>query len=101
MCEKQSEGLGARFRHEERRTSINDAWKEVWKDGWTRGWKEAWVMGMQEGKAGMLLRLCVQRFGPVSEEVVKKLNAASSIELDLWADNFLDARTVEEVIYIH
>ncbi|MYE11011.1 MAG: DUF4351 domain-containing protein [Gammaproteobacteria bacterium] len=38
-----------------------------------------------------------RRFGPLSPAVTDKLNNAPAADLEAWAENVLDARTVDDV----
>ena len=53
--------------------------------------------GKAEGKADMLLRLLRRRFDSLPETVVAKVRNASEDQLNEWADNILDARTLDMV----
>jgi predicted transposase YdaD len=61
------------------------------------GKKEGLEQGREEGRAEMLLRLLTRKFGPPSPATQQRISAASISELDAWALNLLDARTLEEV----
>ncbi|MCX7673647.1 MAG: DUF4351 domain-containing protein, partial [Thiobacillaceae bacterium] len=65
---------------------------------WTEQWKQQGLQqGLQQGEALVLERLLARRFGPLSEETRARLQAASREELERWAENILDALTLEEV----
>ena len=53
--------------------------------------------GRQEGEAAILLRQLVRRFGPLGAATIERVQTASSAQLEQWADNILDARTLDEV----
>lgn len=57
--------------------------------------------GRQEGESTVLLRQLSRRFGPLSAAMTERLQKASSAELERWADNVLDARSLEEVFRAH
>lgn len=57
--------------------------------------------GMQKGEASVLIRLLTRRFGPLDSATEQRLQQASSDELECWADNILDARTLDEVFSRH
>ena len=57
--------------------------------------------GEQKGEANLLLRQLTRRFGPLGEVMTERVRTASSTELEQWAENILDARTLEEVFRIN
>lgn len=61
--------------------------------------------GVQQGKVTgertLLLRQLNRRFGPLDEATRSKLESASTEELEAWADNVLDASSLEEVFTRH
>ena len=54
-------------------------------------------VGMKHGKTAVLKRQLTRRFGELPERETRRLEAASSEELDLWSDRVLDAERLEEV----
>lgn len=61
------------------------------------GMQQGMQQGRQEGEVAVLLRLLVRRFGPLGEATTERVRQASPAELEQWADNFVDARTLAEV----
>jgi hypothetical protein len=57
--------------------------------------------GIQRGELELLIRLLTRRFGPLAPQVAQRLQRATTAELERWADNILDARTLEEVFGVH
>lgn len=57
--------------------------------------------GMQQGELAVLSRLLARRFGPLDTATAERLQQASPAELERWADNILDARTLDEVFSEH
>ena len=53
--------------------------------------------GLQEGERTVLKRQLQRRFGTLSPEITEKLSVASSVDLENWAENVLDAKTLDEV----
>ena len=53
--------------------------------------------GRQEGRQDVLERLLRRRFGPLSAGVAERLRRASVGEIEAWADNVLDADTLDDV----
>ncbi len=51
----------------------------------------------QRGEALLLQRLLTRRFGALPNDMVGKIAAATSVELELWGDRVLDAGSLEEV----
>ena len=78
---------------------------ESWREGTQHGMQEGIQQGMRdgleqgrvEGERTALERLLRRRFGRLSPEVDERLGAASADELEAWADNVLDAETLEDV----
>lgn len=77
---------------------------------WTRDWKEQGLaegraegrqegieQGVQHGERAVLMRQFTRRFGPLDAATLQRLNDADRTELERWADNILDATTLEEV----
>ena len=65
--------------------------------GLMQGRAEGRLEGEQSGEAKALRRLLQKRFGPLSEDVLARLQAASIDELELWLDRALDADSLAEV----
>ncbi len=61
---------------------------------WTEDWK---AEGRQEGEAKMLRRQLVRRFGELPDWVDGRLGDAGEAELETWADQVLDAESLEEI----
>ena len=53
-----------------------------------------------EGESAVLQRQLARRFGPLSSETHARLTHASLAKLEQWADNILDAKTLEDVFKI-
>jgi predicted transposase YdaD len=53
--------------------------------------------GIAKGEAYALRRLLQKRFGPLSDDVLARLQAASIDELELWLDRALDADSLAGV----
>ena len=63
--------------------------------------KELLRKGEQEGGAALLLRQLTHRFGPLGEAMSERVRRASPAELEHWAENILDARTLDDVFRAH
>ena len=61
------------------------------------GWQEGRQEGRHEGERAVLERLLRRRFGFLSPAVAERLRRASAGEIEAWADNVLDADTLDEV----
>jgi Putative transposase, YhgA-like/Domain of unknown function (DUF4351) len=71
---------------------------EEWKaEGIQIGQAIGKAEGKAEGKADLLLRQLRRRFDSLPETVVAKVRNASEDQLNEWADNILDARTLDMV----
>ena len=71
---------------------------EEWKaEGIQIGQAMGKAEGKAEGKADMLLRLLRRRFDSLPETVIAKVRNASEDQLNEWADNILDAQTLDMV----
>jgi predicted transposase YdaD len=53
--------------------------------------------GRQEGEAIILERQLERRFGPLEAAIGVRLRGAAPEQLERWAENVLDAATLEEV----
>lgn len=62
---------------------------------------EGMQKGRQEGEQNLLLRQLTRRFGPLDAATEQRLQQASQEDLERWADNILEARTLDEVFTIH
>ena len=66
-------------------------------EGIQQGRVEGIQQGRVEGERAVLQRLLHRRFGNLSPRIAERLRQASAAELESWADNVLDARSLEEV----
>ena len=53
--------------------------------------------GAQKGAARIIQRLLTKRFGPLKAETLTRLQTAPCEQLESWAENLLDAATLDEV----
>jgi predicted transposase YdaD len=73
-------------------------WTRDWKEqGLEEGRKEGREEGREEGERAVLARQLTRRFGPLDEATRQRLDAAGSVELERWADNILDAASLDAV----
>ena len=79
-------------------TSVEQLYSEKWmQQGMQQGMQRGLMQGRAEGEAYALRRLLQKRFGPLSEDVLARLQAASIDELELWLDRALDADSLAGV----
>ncbi|UEM01535.1 Rpn family recombination-promoting nuclease/putative transposase [Skermanella rosea] len=63
-------------------------------------WKaEGMARGRAEGKAEILLRLLRRRFGEIPQSTFDTVHTASDDELTAWAENILDASSLDAVFH--
>ncbi|MDE0224233.1 MAG: DUF4351 domain-containing protein [Gammaproteobacteria bacterium] len=69
--------------------------------GWwsQRARDEGMQQGRIDGERAVLERLLRRRFGLLAPAVADRLNQASTAELENWADNVLDAETLDDVFH--
>ena len=66
-------------------------------EGVRQGLSQGLSQGRVEGVRAVLVRQLKRRFGPLPSTVGARLSDASTAELEAWADNVLDAATLDEV----
>jgi hypothetical protein len=65
---------------------------------WTQDWKQQGLQeGLQQGKVALLERQLSKRFGPLNESTRSRLNNATLVQLEDWAERLLDAPTLKDV----
>jgi flagellar biosynthesis/type III secretory pathway protein FliH len=64
--------------------------------GIEKGMQQGMQQGMRQGESALLERQLTRRFGPPSAETRARLQAATVEQLEQWAENILDATTLEE-----
>ena len=67
------------------------------EEGMQRGIQQGMDQGRVEGERALLERQLRRRFGLLSPEVAERLGQASAVELETWAENVLDAPTLDDV----
>jgi hypothetical protein len=75
-------------------TDHSRSWTHQWK---MEGRKQGRKQGRKEGESMLLQRQLSRKFGPISADVLARLQGASSGELETWALNLLDADTLDDV----
>ena len=76
---------------------ISRAREEGMQRGMERGIQQGMDQGRVEGKRALLERQLRRRFGLLSPEVAERLGQASAADLETWAENVLDAPTLDDV----
>ena len=79
-------------------TSKMSGLRERWV---SEGMEQGLEQGIEQGERGLLYRLLTRRFGPLDPQTETRLQQASADDLERWADNILEARTLEEVFTAH
>jgi flagellar biosynthesis/type III secretory pathway protein FliH len=69
--------------------------------GIEKGIQQGMQQGVQQGEAAMLERLLTRRFGALSAETHARLTTASLEQLGQWAENVLDANSLDAVFSSH
>lgn len=59
--------------------------------------RRAWERGMARGEATLLLRLLEHKFGEVSTEIRRHVEAADAEQLLIWAERFVNAQTPADI----
>ena len=67
------------------------------QQGMQQGKRQGMKQGRVEGERALLERLLQRRFGLLSSEVASRLGQASAADLETWAENVLDAPTLDDV----
>ena len=76
----------------------NEGLEQGVQQGIRQGMQQGIREGRQEGELNVLIRQLTRRFGPLDATTTERLKKASTDELERWADNILDARTLDEVL---
>ena len=66
-------------------------------EGMRAGRDEGLRQGRVAGGRTLLERQLRRRFGPLSAAVSDRLHGASATDLEAWAENLLEARTLDDV----
>ena len=62
-----------------------------------QGMQQGMRQGRVEGERAVLERLLRRRFGLLSSDVTERLGRATASDIEIWADNVLDAETLDDV----
>ena len=61
-------------------------------------YEEQMVRGRAEGRRAMLLKLLRVRFGELPADIIARIEAADSAELDVWAEHVVTASSLDDVL---
>ena len=86
-----------RRRHPEEGSIVTGFFQRARDEGIEQGIERGMRRGRAEGERAVLERQMRRRFGRLSPEVAERLRRAPEAELEVWADNVLDAGTLDEV----
>ena len=67
------------------------------EEGMQRGMQQGMQQGRVEGERALLERQLRRRFGLLSPAIAARLGQASAADLETWAENVLDAPTLDDV----
>jgi len=84
-------------RYPQEESTMTSIAQRAMAQGLQLGRQEGRQEGRHEGEAALLLRQLVRRFGPLGAGPVQRVNQATSEELERWAVNILDARSLNDV----
>ena len=90
-------GAFQRARDEARQQGMQQGRQEGMQQGMRQGMQQGVRQGRVEGERAVLARLLQHRFGPVPAELSERLRQASTADLETWAENVLDASTLDDV----
>ena len=76
---------------------IQRARDEGVQQGMQQGMQRGMRQGRVEGERVVLERQLRRRFGPLSPAIAERLLGASAVDLEIWAENVLDAATLDDV----
>ncbi|MDP1605899.1 MAG: DUF4351 domain-containing protein [Rhodocyclaceae bacterium] len=82
-------------------TRIDQMKANILAEGMQLGEIKGKLEGRLEGESTLLERQIAKRFGPISESTRSRLKAATSVQLETWAERILDAATLADVFGDH
>ncbi len=71
--------------------------KEGREEGREEGRKEGQEAGRLEGERLLIIKQLTRRFGPLNPDTIECLETANADQLERWAENLLEANSLEEV----
>ena len=90
-------GIISRAREEGMQQGIEQGIEQGIQQGIRRGMEQGVQRGRVEGERALLERQLRRRFGLLSPEVAARLGQASAADLETWAENVLEAPTLDDV----
>jgi hypothetical protein len=85
-----------------RAEAIQEGWREGLEkgreEGIEKGIEKGMEKGLERGQHDLLLRQLTQKFGALPLWARKKLDKASRVDFELWADRLLQAEVLEDVL---
>ena len=69
----------------------------AFQKGFQQGFQQGLQKVKQKGEARIIQRQLTKRFGPLNAETLTRLQTAPCEQLESWAENLLDAATLDEV----
>ena len=86
-----------RRRHPEESDAMPGVIQRARDEGMERGVEQGMEQGRVQGELAILERQLKRRFGRLPPETVSRLGRASVADLETWAENVLDAETLDDV----
>ncbi len=96
--EEMEEGKAMRYVTSIERLAMKEGIEKGILQGVEQGMQQGMQQGRLEGKVQVLNRLLAARFGPLPGWARARLEAATEAELEIWADAFVDADSIEQVL---
>ena len=90
-------GVISKAREEGLQRGIQQGIQQGMEQGMHQGMQQGMDQGRVEGERALLERLLRRRFGLLSPEIVARLGQASAADLETWAENVLEAPTLDNV----
>ena len=90
-------GMFQRAREEGMQQGVQQGIERGVQQGIEQGIEQGMNRGRVEGERALLRRQLRRRFGVLSPETVERVDQASARDLESWAENVLDAGTLDEV----
>ena len=69
----------------------------AFQKGFQQGFQQGLQKVKQKGEARIIQRQLTKRFGPLDAETLTRLQTSPCEQLEIWAENLLDAATLDEV----
>ena len=76
-----------------------DRWPDKWvQQGRIEGREEGRKEGRKEGVRIMLHRLLEQKFGPIPESALEKIDSAAYEQLERWASRIIGSKSLQQTL---